>query len=248
MLGRFLGGLINDNNRRNSNVLQSPKTISVRCRHCGNEYIIPDMFHVERACPQCGCMNIFENGVSQDFSSIVPFDVHTIPDVYVSMQGKIDWRFPDDVGQPGSQLSEELWIHDDYIIRFNLSSLYYVNIVTREYGSVPLDEIRKYLNGKLWVIKALETSGKYQEELMRVYSSSPDVSVIGNTYMGIIQTIILHGMSSEQHKALEESIAKIERLTGAEYAGRKWTLDGKSITWGKLLHAIFMSCGMKKVY
>ena len=236
------------NSSRNSNMPQSPKTINARCRYCGKEFTIPDMFHVERVCPACQCMNIFEKGMALDFSSIVPFDVKTLPDVYASMQGKIDLRFPDDVGQPGSGLSEELWIHDNYVIQFNTSSLYYINIVSREYGSVSLDEIRKYLDGKTWMIQAFNISKEYQEEIRRVCSLSPAVVDIGNAYMGIMQTLLLFGITSEQQKTMEKAIAEFERFFGVKYIGRKWARDGKEVTWGQLLHAIYMSYGMKKLY
>ena len=179
---------------------------------------------------------------------IVPFDTKTLPDVYVSVGNKMFWKFPDDVGRPGSNISQELWIQDNHIIQFNSHSLYYVDIKSRKDGSVSLNKVQDDINTKLWFVKTFMISKKFQAELNRVARISPEIVQLIQAYFDIITTITLSFMSYEQKKRMEENIKLFERMTNVMLEGRKWMMDRQEVTWGNMLYAILRSYGMNKVW
>lgn len=72
MIGWILAGLaaatvytaVKENgNGSNTSKTQVNKTVKIRCRNCGTELIVPDMFHIEGTCPNCHGNFIVENGI-----------------------------------------------------------------------------------------------------------------------------------------------------------------------------------------
>lgn len=103
MIGWILAGLaaatvytaVKENeggNNGNTSATPQPKTIKVRCRNCGNELTVADMFHVEGTCPKCHGKYIVENGIIKNKGEVTVHcvscgrDVKVPGDEYVEAQ------------------------------------------------------------------------------------------------------------------------------------------------------------------
>ena len=116
---------------------------------------------------------------------MLPFNLKTMPDAFFTVNAKMYPMFPDDVGISGG-LSQELWLHDNYLIQFNKDTLFYVNIVSREYGK-----------------ESLEMYEKMQREIELLVNRNGQVLQIIQLYFDIITTILLSFCSTTQIKEME---------------------------------------------
>ena len=176
---------------------------------------------------------------------MLPFNLKTMPDAFFTVNAKMYPMFPDDVGISGG-LSQELWLHDNYLIQFNKDTLFYVNIVSREYGKESLQSIKNNLSVKMWFIRCHEMYEKMQREIELLVNRNGQALQIIQLYFDIITTILLSFSSTTQIKEMESKASIIYSISGAKLNGRKWMYEGREITWGTVIYTILRNNGMNK--
>ncbi len=179
----------------------------------------------------------------------VPFDTtRTIPDCYFLMQSKMFFGFPDDVGASMNGWCPLMWIQDNYVIQFNNHSMYYVDIISRDYGSISYETIKQSLNDKLWMLQSHKCSDLMIDEVDWLVKHNPQAQYRLQVYIDVIAAMLCPILTDSQICTMKEQILSIERATGAKFVNRKWMIDGKDITWGHLLYSVLRQMGMKKIY
>lgn len=178
----------------------------------------------------------------------VPFDLKHVPDGFLSTDVKLFWGFPDTVGRGSKDISTEVWVHDDYLIQFDDNYLYFVNIITRDYGSISFQNIQLIDGGLTWLTGSLNASRIVQPQLLSIMNQNREAYQYIQAYLNLVYVITETVMFQEDTELLNNSKDILERgCVGLRLEGRKWKAEGREITWGKVIYSIIRSFGIQKL-